>query len=341
VSAAGPEFPPCGILGVVKPPGMTSHDVVRVARLASGISRIGHLGTLDPPAAGVLPLAVGRATRLSRLLLGLPKAYRAEILFGVDSDTGDLAGEVVAAPAPPDVRLDALRRAVASLRGRQRQVPPAYSARKIRGKRLYDLARQGEVRPEQLAARARDIEVYRAECVSFGTRRSGPFPGYPAAVVDICCSGGTYVRGLATLAARELGTCGCVSFLLRTRSCGFGLADCLTVEQMTAASQLLDEPRLLSHRFPAGWKPAAQALEFLDGVVVAEETAKRVSHGAEAGEGDVLALLRSQVAPDCSLDEATRGTVRVIDASGRLIALAQRRDDSWRPYVVLVGGAPS
>lgn len=333
----GPPGFGCGVLGVIKPPGMTSHDLVRVLRSVTGERKVGHLGTLDPPAAGVLPLALGRATRLSALLLGLPKSYRAEVLFGLDSDTGDLAGRAVADAALPTLDAEGVRRAIESLAGRHRQAPPAYSARKVRGRRLYDLARRGRAVSADLASRARDIEVYRSEMVSFGVRRVEPHAGHPSALIDVCCSSGTYVRRLAAAAAEMLGTSGCLSFLLRTRSCGFELRDCLTVEQLLVAPLPVAAGPGPGTGLRA-WRPAAEAVSFVDGVVVTPEAVRRASCGAPVPESEALATIPAVACGDRA--PAASGVVRLLDGSGTLVALARREEAGYKPYAVLAEGVP-
>lgn len=333
----------CGVLGVVKPPGMTSHDLVRAVRSTFGLRKVGHLGTLDPPAAGVLPLAVGPATRLSALLLGLPKSYRAEVLFGLHSDTGDLAGTTVADSDVPSLNPRDVRRAVESLAGRHLQTPPAYSARKIRGKRLYELARRGRVSPLELASRAREVEVYRSRMVCFGFRECGPFAGHPFAMIDLCCSSGTYVRQMAVLLAAGLGTSGCLSFLVRTGSCGFELEDSLTVEELLAAPASGPEGIPSFVNCARAWRPAAAAVSFLDAVIVAPEAARRASCGALVRSADILAAVPAATGgPPCpGRTTRTRGAVRLLDVSCSLLALARKKGDDYKPYAVFAEGVLS
>jgi tRNA pseudouridine(55) synthase len=318
---------------------MTSHDVVHLARVALGENKIGHLGTLDPPAAGVLPLAVGPATRLATLLQDLPKEYRAELLFGVASTTGDLAGELTVAAEPPRISRSELEEAIGSLVGKHLQAPPAYSARKVNGRRLYDLARKGCLDARDLDRRAREVHVYESRLVSCGPSGPGPYPGLPRAVIDIACSSGTYVRQLAATVAAGLGATACVSFLLRTRACGFRLRECLTVEELLAPSMTASA---LTQPIPVrGWRPAAGAVGFLEGLVVDPAASDAVLHGGPVSPAGVLA--RVPGVPFGGWEPAARGgpaPLRLLDREGRLLAIAREKDGRYWPYAVMTGGNP-
>ncbi len=158
-----------GFLNLLKPPGPTSHDMVAFARRCLRINRVGHLGTLDPAAAGVLPICVGRATRLFGFVEGR-KAYRAEILFGTTTDTLDAEGVVLSRADASEVTLEALREQLAARLGQQEQSPPSFSAVQVGGKRLHELARRGEA----VAAPARTVTFYSLDLIEFETRPRGP-----------------------------------------------------------------------------------------------------------------------------------------------------------------------
>jgi tRNA pseudouridine55 synthase len=196
---------PDGLLLVDKPAGMTSHDVVDVERRHLGTRKIGHAGTLDPMATGLLVLGVGRATRLLRYLGDLPKAYEGAGLLGQETDTLDAEGTVVRT-ALVSVSREGLDRACASLLGRTLQSPPAYSAVKVGGRKLYEAARAGEA----LEAPARPIRVDRFEVTGFAT---------PAFDFVVTCSGGTYVRVLVADVGAALG---CGAHLTRLRRTAIG-----------------------------------------------------------------------------------------------------------------------
>ncbi|HEY8116782.1 MAG TPA: tRNA pseudouridine(55) synthase TruB, partial [Actinomycetota bacterium] len=184
---------PEGLLLVDKPSGMTSHDAVEVVRRSLGTRKVGHAGTLDPMATGLLVLGVGRATRLLRYLGELPKTYAATGRLGEETDTLDADGEIVRT-APVNVSLAEVERACASLVGESMQAPPAYSAVRVGGRRLYEAARRGEV----LEARPRPIRVDAFAVSAFDGRDLE---------ARVTCSGGTYVRVLVADVGRSLG-CG-------------------------------------------------------------------------------------------------------------------------------------
>jgi tRNA pseudouridine55 synthase len=195
-----------GVLVCDKPAGMTSHDVVARVRRLAGQRRVGHGGTLDPPATGVLVLALGRATRLLPFLPMEPKRYLARIAFGAETDTLDASGTVTATVAAADVDEAAVRGALRGFLGPQQQVPPMVSAVKVGGERLYAKARRGE----SVERATRSIVVHALELVDFaGGER-------PEATVEVTCSAGTYVRSLAADLGRRLGTLAHLAALRRT-----------------------------------------------------------------------------------------------------------------------------
>jgi tRNA pseudouridine55 synthase len=207
---------PDGVLVVDKPSGLTSHDVVAVARRALGESRIGHTGTLDPIATGVLPLAIGRATRLVRFLSSSDKDYTAAIRFGVATDSYDATGtEVRRTDAVPSH--DAVVAAIQALTGEYLQQPPPFSAKKVGGRRAYALARA-----------AHPIEL-RPVPVKVGQARLVVLQG-PVAHVEITCSAGFYVRAFAHSLGEMTGAGACLDGLRRTRSGQFGLAEAVATD---------------------------------------------------------------------------------------------------------------
>mgnify|MGYP005841641487 CR=1 FL=1 len=203
----GPE----GILLVDKPPGMTSHDAVDLVRRALGTRKVGHAGTLDPMATGLLVIGVGRATRLLRFLADLPKTYEGAGVLGVRTTTLDAEGEVTAT-APVRVTREALERTCAALEGESLQRPPAYSAVKVGGRKLYEAARRGET----LEAPPRRIRVDRFEVLVFEP---------PAFRFRVTCSGGTYVRVLVADVGEALGCGAHLAALRRTAIGPFSVAE--------------------------------------------------------------------------------------------------------------------
>ena len=215
----------CLVLAVDKPSGMTSHDVVSRARRIFGEKRIGHTGTLDPLASGVLPLCVGPATRLDQFLTGHDKSYVVSVVFGAATDTDDCDGEVIRTGVVPDEVFDPFFASVfvGGLVGKSKQLPPVYSAIKVGGTKACDAARKGRV----IDLAPRDIEVYSAELLGIGGA-----DGAEPARWDIAfkVSKGTYIRALARDIGHSLGCPAHVGALRRTAAGAIGIADCVTLE---------------------------------------------------------------------------------------------------------------
>jgi len=208
-----------GIINVLKPPGMTSSDVVGWVRKRLHTKKVGHTGTLDPGVTGVLPICVGQATRLAEFLTAQGKAYRAEITFGVTTDTQDAFGQVTELKTP-DINIRDLNKVIKSFEGAISQCPPMFSAVRKNGKHLYEYARQG-------------IEVARSErevIISKLTVERWIEGEYPRAILNIECSKGTYIRTLCHDIGRELGCGAHMSHLVRLRSGPFRLEDSWTLE---------------------------------------------------------------------------------------------------------------
>ena len=225
-----------GVFNLLKPPGMTSHDAVSVARRILGTKRIGHTGTLDPAAAGVLPLCVGQATRLVEYLQDGTKEYIAEATFGHETDTGDAVGQIVAQGDAAQVDLEKLRSVMDGFRGRITQTPPIYSAVKKDGKRLYDLARAGQGEDEvEIPTREVDISLFTVQrFIADGQR--------VRAMLRVECSGGTYIRSLVRDIGRELGCFATMTFLVRTRTGGFEYGEAHTLEALEGGKESLLMP---------------------------------------------------------------------------------------------------
>lgn len=310
-----------GVLVVDKAQGMTSHDVVAIARRALGESRIGHTGTLDPLATGVLALACGRATRLVRFLTAADKDYEATIRFGLTTDSYDITGaETSRTGLEPD--RDAVVQALVGLSGEYLQMPPAYSAKKVAGRRAYELAR----RQEPVALTAVPVNVTRASLLDL----SGSL-----ARVAITSSAGFYVRSFAQTLGELVGTGACLEALRRTRSGAFHLAAAVPVEQ-------LRQPGFA----PDGMIPLEQLLEHFPSARLTEEGRRRVSHGREI-EGQNLvagpAGIPTRPAPSgpgagAEGAVAPQIWVRLLDDEGHLLALATTgtRAGSLHPAVVLI-----
>lgn len=234
------------VVGVNKPAGMSSHDVVNSCRRIFGEKRVGHTGTLDPMATGVLPICVGPATRLDAYLVGHDKRYRVRIVFGVGTTTDDAEGDVVREGAVPPQVLDPAyaEEFVAGLIGARKQMPPAYSAIKVNGKKAYEAARSGTI----IDLKPRDIEVYEA-CL-LGIDEAGE-QGYPAWNVECFVSKGTYIRALARDVGVALGCPAHVGALQRTQLGSLSIEECVTLEALfeQGSRAALDPVSLLGCRF--------------------------------------------------------------------------------------------
>lgn len=216
-----------GFINILKPTGLSSHDVVDIVRRIFKQKRVGHAGTLDPAAAGILPVALGRAARLVEYMEGADKSYRAEIAFGYATDTGDVYGEVVESVENPVLPSEEkLRGVLAHFVGEIEQTPPAYSAIKIGGQRAYDLARQGA----EVEIPTRRVMIHRLELVHAD-------PAHARILIDVDCAKGTYIRVLCTDIGAAMGLPATMRFLLRTRVGGFRLADSYTLEELAEAGE--------------------------------------------------------------------------------------------------------
>ena len=266
-----------GVLVVDKPEGPTSHDVVTLTRRVLGVSRIGHTGTLDPMATGVLPLVIGRATRLAQFLTASDKTYEATIAFGRITDTYDARGREVASSAhrPTRGQLDA---AVAGFRGEFKQTPPAYSAKNIDGERSYELARKAArkvgaslpaeaIRPKAVTVAARDLEVT-------------SFDG-DTARLSMTVTAGFYVRSLAHDLGEALGCGAMLVALRRTRSGEFGLEPAVPLAEVLESRRENLATRILPMSALLGELPAVTLRD--------AATLERLKNGVEMGPSDIVA----------------------------------------------------
>jgi tRNA pseudouridine55 synthase len=290
-----------GIVIIDKPEGWTSHDVVARARRVLREKRVGHTGTLDPFATGVLVLLVGRATRLAQFLSGAEKEYEATIRFGYATDTGDLTGARREGGGAVDcatfdrARVEA---ALAPLRGHIEQVPPMYSAKKIQGRKLYELARRGE-EVERAAVRVR-VDAFEVLDGPGGEFLRANDDGTCDLRVRVICSAGTYVRALAESVGGQLGAGAHLAALRRTRAGAFGLERALALEDLQRAVEAGAGDFLI---------PPEAALPELPSAHLTEDEARRVTHGAAVASARFGA----------EWEDGAR--VRLHDERGRLLAV--------------------
>jgi tRNA pseudouridine55 synthase len=287
-----------GILNINKPLGQTSHDVVNtIRRLARG-ARVGHAGTLDPLATGVLVVCMGRAVRVTEYLTDHDKTYRVRVRLGIETDTYDATGTIVAQHAVTVTRTQ-VEDALASFVGKSTQLPPAYSAIKQDGVRLYKLARRG-IEPERTP---RPIEIY-----SITLREIA----LPDVEFDVHCSKGTYIRTLAHDLGARLGCGACVTALTRLASGHLALDDAITLDELRAA--------FAQQRVESLLRPLDDALKQFQAVAVNAENARRIQQGhtLHCGRAFQTSLLRVY-APD-----------------GECIALLEpgKRAGEWKPHKV-------
>ncbi|QGQ96274.1 tRNA pseudouridine(55) synthase TruB [Paenibacillus psychroresistens] len=220
-----------GVLPVIKPVDFTSHDVVAKVRGILGIRRIGHTGTLDPKVTGVLPLCIGRATRVVEYIQDLPKQYEAVLTVGLATDTEDMTGTVIERVEKVDLTEADIHRVFAKFLGIIDQVPPMYSAIKVDGQRLYDLARQGQV----IERKSRQVEIYELELIKLDLELD-----HPQIKFRVKCSKGTYIRTLCVDMGQALGYPAVMSELVRTATGPILLADCITLEELSELAKKND-----------------------------------------------------------------------------------------------------
>jgi len=307
-----------GFVVVDKPAGMTSHDVVGRLRRRFNERRVGHSGTLDPDATGVLIVAVGNATRLLQFFGDLPKTYTGEVVFGAATNTLDASGEIVATRGMSSLTIEQVRKATLQFVGDIMQVPPMVSALKVDGRRLHEIAREGG----EVERKPRSVTVHRYVVHDEVER----VDGNPIVRIEVTCSSGTYIRTLAADLGEALGGYAHLRNLRRRAIGDFVVGD------------MLDENSIDS----APLMPVVAALSHLDGsgttfVSVDDDTARMV------GNGRVLTTLGGGAQIDTVLGHAAHGSAGdgagqrrfVLDTQHRLLAVYERSDESWRPAVVM------
>lgn len=213
-----------GIINVYKEKGYTSHDVVAIVRKTLNIKKVGHTGTLDPDAEGVLPVCIGQATKLADYIMAERKSYRAEITFGAETTTQDASGEIIEKYSY-DFDEDKLKEAVKTFIGEQTQIPPMYSAIKVNGKKLYELAREGK----EVERKTRKIEIFDIKIVDI-------MPP-DRAIIDVDCSKGTYIRTLCSDIGKKLGWGAYMSQLTRTASGNFIIENAVKLDILKKISE--------------------------------------------------------------------------------------------------------
>lgn len=296
-----------GIINVYKEKGFTSHDVVAKMRGILKQKKIGHTGTLDPMAEGVLPVCLGKATKLCDMLTDKTKTYEAVMLLGMETDTQDVTGQVLA-EYPVEVDESQVKEAVLGFLGHYDQIPPMYSALKVDGKKLYELARAGK----EVERKARPVEILeiRVDRIEL-----------PRVTMTVTCSKGTYIRTLCYDIGRKLGCGGCMESLLRTQVSGFCLEESLTLSRI---EELRDEGALAEHIL---------AVDKVFGdypVLIMKPDFDKLVHNGNP-------FYRSQAVGGYSQEQ---GRVRVYDSSNQFIGVYEpgREEDLLKPQKVFLGG---
>lgn len=289
-----------GILVVNKPEGMSSAGVVGRLKRLLDVKKIGHTGTLDPFATGVLLIAVGKATRISRFFLDGSKGYRARVTLGSETDTYDCTGQVTAQADPSilaGITFEKVRKIVSSFSGPQEQVAPAYSALKHNGQPLYKLARQGKM----IQKPPRQIEVFHISMEGFETRENGMH----IFDMDVECSGGTYIRSLAYDMGRQL-ECGAhLSGLCRTRSSRFLLEDALDLSDLENMDLKDIGDKIVS---------MSKCLEFLPAITADKALVQKIRFGQKFGQHHLA---------DSVPEFESEAFIRIIDPDDTLLAIVQ------------------
>lgn len=288
-----------GFLIVNKEPGFTSHDVVAVVRGIAGQKKVGHTGTLDPDASGVLPVCLGKATKASAYMSAHEKTYETEMLLGKETDTQDISGEVLREAKEEEVLAlseERLRSVIASFAGESMQLPPMYSAKKVGGKKLYELARKGiETERKPVRIFLSEIEVLSVDL--------------PRVRLRITCSGGTYIRTICHDIGKALGVGACMAALVRTKVNRFVLEEARTLSELSA---LKEEGRLMEAVIPID-----AAFSDLPAVCCDERMMRQLLNGAP--------VRRDQTGP---YTEAER--VRMYDCEGRFFGIYEREGIFWK-----------
>lgn len=285
-----------GIINVYKEKGYTSHDVVAVLRKIAGQKKIGHTGTLDPDATGVLPVCLGRATKLCDLLTDRDKTYEAVLLLGKTTDTQDISGAILKEQPTDHLNEAEVTKVIESFKGTYDQIPPMYSALKVNGKKLYELAREGKT----VERKSRKVTIYQIHIKEIQL---------PRVRMEVTCSKGTYIRTLCHDIGNLLGTGGCMEELTRTKVGRFELKDSLKLEEISDLAQ--------NGRLEDALIPLDQMFSELQSVVPAEKYISKAYNGND--------FFKNQLSEDGKFCSGEK--VRVYDAQGHFIGVYRYMED--------------
>lgn len=294
-------MPNSGILLIDKPSDMTSHDLVNIARKVFNTKKVGHNGTLDPDATGVMVLCIGQATRLNEYLVADNKVYQATLTFGNETDTQDISGKIIATCDLPELTESEFKNILKRYIGVQEQTPPMYSAIKKNGKPLYQYAREGKKFDE---IPKRKIEIFDIQCLSYDGN---------VATFIVHCSKGTYIRTLCQDIARDCGSCGCMSKLRRIQVGNFSLEQCVNVDDLRAS----DDPYALL-------MPMSEALDFPQVHIMQEDLKMDLQNGKR------IPLSR------CQVDDFDSNWYQAV-MDEELLAVGRIENDDFVPKKVFQG----
>ena len=294
-----------GILNINKPTGRTSFSIVALVRRLSGVRRVGHAGTLDPDASGVLPVCLGQGTRVVQFLMNATKSYRAQIELGVTTDTYDASGQIIHQEDPSGITLDKVESALASFRGVIQQTPPEYSAVKYRGRPLYQWARAG-IKVER---QSRPAKIHRLELIDFTP---------PLVTIEVECGKGTYIRSLAHDFGQALGCGASLKSLVRLRCGPFDISNAVSLPELEEAFRHGYWPHLVY--------PIDTVLSHWPAMVVSDDTGRVIRNG-------------SPLAPDKDITPASSSAekrCRVYTPDGHFIGLLHFNPErgEWQPEKV-------
>ena len=297
-----------GILPINKPEGISSAQVVARVKRILGAKKVGHTGTLDPFASGLLLCGINQGTRISGLFLGGNKRYRTKISLGIETDTYDLTGETVFTASPDilnSLTEEKIRESILSFAGVQKQIPPAFSALKHKGKPLYKWARKGQL----IQKPAREIEIFDISINSIAL---------PTVEFEVFCSSGTYIRSLGYEIGKKLGCGAHLHSLCRTQSSSFHLKDALSLQKAESLNKEELEKWIL---------PLSRCIEFIPAVYADRKTAEKIKYGRELLKTDfrsVSKLPDSKFGPNPSNPAYSGPLIQVIDSrTGQVLALVQ------------------
>ena len=285
-----------GIINVYKEKGYTSHDVVAVLRKIAGQKKIGHTGTLDPDATGVLPVCLGRATKVCDLLTDHDKTYETVLLLGKTTDTQDISGAILKEQPTDHLNEAEVTKVIESFKGTYDQIPPMYSALKVNGKKLYELAREGKT----VERKSRKVTIYQIHIKEIQL---------PRVRMEVTCSKGTYIRTLCHDIGNRLGTGGCMEELTRTKVGRFELKDSLKLEELSDLAQ--------NGRLEDALIPLDQMFSELQSVVPAEKYISKAYNGND--------FFKNQLSEDGKFCSGEK--VRVYDAQGHFIGVYRYMED--------------